>query len=277
MEMDFCFNREKLTQVITDFAFAVGVNMDILDKDFNQLCLQVPKINPYCNYIQSTIGTSFCGRWDQQILEKCQETKQPQIHVCPAGLVDIAIPLVHETYLVGYLILGQIRNKSVLRKPEQSLLDEGLDLHTLHHKYEKLPLLNQKQIDSIVNIATILANFIISEGLLFPVSIEMLIRVKNYIDSNLPASPSIHEISMAIGCSTSALYKSFHKYFNCTVGEYLTKRKIEKSIYYLLQTDLSIEQISEKTGFSSTAYFSKKFKEEKGVSPLKFRKQVIHL
>jgi len=277
IEMDFYFNREKLTQVTTDFAYTVGVNMNILDKDFNWLCLQFPKINPYCSYIQSTIGTSFCDSWDRRILEKCRDTKQPQIHTCPAGLVDIAVPLIHEDLILGYLILGQIRNKSTSPKLAQSLLNEGLDVNIMHYNYKKLPLLNQRQIDGIVNIATILAHFIISESLLFPVSIEMLTLARNYIDANLSSNPGIQEISKAIGCSTSALYKSFHKYFNCTVGEYLNKRKIEKSIYYLLQTDLSIEQISQQTGFSSTAYFSKKFKEEKGISPLKFRKQTIHI
>lgn len=59
--------------------------------------------------------------------------------------------------------------------------------------------------------------------------------------------------------------------FGCTVSEYVKTKKIEKSIDLLLNDDLSIEEISEKLGFSSASYYSKTFKKIKGISPGKFR------
>ena len=46
----------------------------------------------------------------------------------------------------------------------------------------------------------------------------------------------------------------------------------EKSIEYLTKTDLSMDEISLKVGFSSASYYSKIFKKLKGISPLKYKK-----
>lgn len=94
-----------------------------------------------------------------------------------------------------------------------------------------------------------------------------------FISRNLSEPLSIKKISSATGYSPSELYKSFHKYHHCTVGDYITKSRVEYSSDLLLETDLSVEEISRKSGFSSAPYFSKKFREIKGIPPLKFRKQ----
>ena len=45
------------------------------------------------------------------LLKKCKETKQTQKHVCHAGLIDIAIPIIYENSIIGYIILGQIKTE----------------------------------------------------------------------------------------------------------------------------------------------------------------------
>ena len=41
----------------------------------------------------------------------------------------------------------------------------------------------------------------------------------------------------------------------------------------LAKTNLSIEEISQRVGFSSASYYSKMFKKQIGVAPLKYRKE----
>lgn len=65
----------------------------------------------------------------------------------------------------------------------------------------------------------------------------------------------------------------FHTHFRCTVNQYVNKKRIAWSEQLLLSTDLSVEEISLTVGFSSASYYSKLFKNEKGISPLKFRQQ----
>ena len=54
---------------------------------------------------------------------------------------------------------------------------------------------------------------------------------------------------------------------------WLNRRRLEEAENLLLfQKELSMEAISERTGFSSSKYFIESFKKQKGISPLQYRK-----
>jgi AraC-like DNA-binding protein len=69
------------------------------------------------------------------------------------------------------------------------------------------------------------------------------------------------------------LYSKFHARFHCTVGEYLNQKRLEQSIPLLINTSLSIEEVSQRVGFSSASYYTKLFKQRMGITPLNFRKR----
>jgi two-component system response regulator YesN len=48
---------------------------------------------------------------------------------------------------------------------------------------------------------------------------------------------------------------------------------VEASLPLLRDTTLSMEDISQRVGFSSASYYSKTFKKQTGQSPLQYRKQ----
>jgi two-component system response regulator YesN len=58
-------------------------------------------------------------------------------------------------------------------------------------------------------------------------------------------------------------------------NDYLTHLRINRSVYLLRNPDHRIKDIAVWTGFSSTSYFEKCFKDQKGVSPLKYRMESI--
>ena len=74
-------------------------------------------------------------------------------------------------------------------------------------------------------------------------------------------------MKIALGCDHAGVD------YKLAIIEHLNKKGIEWSEQLLLCTDLSIEEISLAVGFSSASYYSKLFKNEKGISPLKFRQQ----
>ena len=84
---------------------------------------------------------------------------------------------------------------------------------------------------------------------------------------------TIEKISKGINVSKSVLYRLFHSHFGKTLGSFLNSKRIEYARSLLLDTSMSIEEISEEAGFSSASYFSKVFKKEVGISPLKYRKK----
>lgn len=268
------FNKDKLDKVLTDFSVATGININVTDESFNMLLDRYNVHNKYCSYIHSLeSGMNKCLCSDMELLIKCKETKKEQFHVCHAGLIDVAVPIMHAETIIGYLILGQMKKTedfSHYLKKNDSL---PLNIDKMKTYYDELILFDEKKITSIINIALMLAKHILLEKMLYPVTNECVERATYFINQNLSEPLSIKRLSSAVGYSASEIYKSFHKYHHCTVGEYITKNRVEYSANLLIETDLSMEEISRKCGFSNAPYFSKKFKEIKGISPLKFRKK----
>src|SRR5690606_24351171 len=61
---------------------------------------------------------------------------------------------------------------------------------------------------------------------------------------------------------------------NSSVNEYLLRRRLTKSKHLLLE-GLHINEVAEKVGFSSAAYFAAAFKKQFGITPTAFRKDKL--
>lgn len=74
------------------------------------------------------------------------------------------------------------------------------------------------------------------------------------------------------GMSQSYLIRSFRKDTGSTPHEYLLRYRLQRAMERLLQTDDSIEEISEACGFNSTSHFARAFKKMLNMTPSDFRK-----
>jgi YesN/AraC family two-component response regulator len=144
----------------------------------------------------------------------------------------------------------------------------------LQKEYEELELFSLPQCQSIAALAEILISHILTENMLNPDSGEIVPKAVAYIQDHLEDDLSIQKISRQINASKSVLYKKFQTHFHCTVGEYINKKRVERAVQLLTTTALSMEDISQKCGFSSGSYFTKIFKQNMGVTPLKFKKNL---
>ena len=69
------------------------------------------------------------------------------------------------------------------------------------------------------------------------------------------------------------MIRIFKNYTGYTIKEFINNVKILKTIDPLVFTDDTILKIALNNGFNSQEYYSEKFKDIIGVSPLKFRKE----
>ena len=80
------------------------------------------------------------------------------------------------------------------------------------------------------------------------------------------------KICADLNVSKNALYRAFKKYENCTVGEYISLKRVEFAKDLMINTEKSLQIIAEESGFSDYTYFCKTFKKIMGVTPFKYRK-----
>ncbi len=97
----------------------------------------------------------------------------------------------------------------------------------------------------------------------------LVARVKKYIASN--PNESIASIAKKFAVSESGLYSIFKKYSDQSIGEYRNRAIMNNALDLLISSDDSVEEISERLGFSSSSYFRKCFKSHFGMSPRDMR------
>ncbi|MNY14076.1 CFA/I fimbrial subunit D [compost metagenome] len=70
------------------------------------------------------------------------------------------------------------------------------------------------------------------------------------------------------------LYRKVKALLQCSVNEHLLQRRMKKA-QHLIMEGLNINEIAEKVGFSSAAYFTSAFKKYYGITPSAFKKEKI--
>lgn len=267
------YNIDKLKNALKDFSNVTGVNIQLLKEDFSSFGFDLLK-NDFCLAIQGcNAGKKACHNCDKELLEKCKITQETQMHTCHAGLVDIAVPILYNDTILGYIILGQMKNKTDFKEIESRIKNYSVDISEMEDYYNSLAFCDYDKIQSIAKIAIMLTKYIMLENMLKPGIDRNINKVVSFIEENLDQRLTVEYISKNVNISKSVIYKEFRNHFNCTLKEFVNDKRVEKSVEFLCETDFSIDEIAEKVGFSSSAYYGMLFKRKKGIPPLKFRKK----
>lgn len=83
---------------------------------------------------------------------------------------------------------------------------------------------------------------------------------------------SLKDLSEASGVHPVTISRHVPKYFACTLGEFVRRVRIEKSLALIKQTDKPLTDIAHCCGFADQSHFSRVFKELTGLQPSSFRK-----
>ena len=99
-------------------------------------------------------------------------------------------------------------------------------------------------------------------------------RARQYIEEHYSESNlSLSAISEFLGISQSYMSTQFKKETGTNFIEYLNRYRIERSKLLLQMTEMTIEEVGFKTGFSSAKNFIRVFKKYEEISPGTFREQ----
>ena len=92
-------------------------------------------------------------------------------------------------------------------------------------------------------------------------------KAMQYIDDNLEKKMTLKEIAN-IACMSSTYFSSVFKSFNgISPWDYITIKRVENAIELIKTTNMTIIEIAEKCGFSSSSNFYKAFLRVTGKTP----------
>ena len=96
-----------------------------------------------------------------------------------------------------------------------------------------------------------------------------------FIENNYMYNITVFDIAKHLNIERSYLYKIFIKQEGISPLRFLHKYRLEKAKQMMTHEDISTSTIAQAVGFYDFSHFSHKFSNEYGISPGKYRKQLL--
>ncbi len=90
-------------------------------------------------------------------------------------------------------------------------------------------------------------------------------------------SVSLKEFCAQAGMNPAYLGHTFKGETGLFFNDYLTRCRIERAVVLLRNPNRMVKDVAEEVGFTYTSYFTKCFREMKGVSPAKYRQEMLEI
>jgi len=82
---------------------------------------------------------------------------------------------------------------------------------------------------------------------------------------------SLKELSGVLQIHPVTISKNFPRFFNCTLGEYIRKIKINKSLSMIKKGDQTLTEVAYSCGFADQSHFTRVFKQLTGFLPTQYK------
>ena len=147
--------------------------------------------------------------------------------------------------------------------------------HNLDAKFLILKMQKEMLIDdgwSPLTIQTLLLNLVNYSSESYDKAVPKWVQsLADFLNDKWNEKVTLQELSTATATHPVTISKHFRKYFSCTLGEYLRKRRIDKSIPLIKDSRMSLTEIALHCGFADQSHFTRTFKQLTGFLPKEFR------
>lgn len=115
----------------------------------------------------------------------------------------------------------------------------------------------------------------VSEALANDKDIENLKQMLSFINTQYSEHITLAQIAASGGVCRSKCCQIFKKYMGCSPNAYVTSYRLERAMELLCGSNLSVTEIANICGFSSSSYFAESFAKRKGCTPTMYRKEFV--
>lgn len=274
--MNYIFNNEKIKQLLYDFFLSTGIAVTFYDSSMNMIAT-LPTHSPYCQNIrQKKECLKNCTISNLVHMKQASSLNQTVSYTCHAGLMETIIPVTYEDTLIGYMQIGQFRDKEEIfssPKTAQNLLEKyKINTKTALKLYRDLPIVSAEKLSSLKEILFILIKHFWEEGLIHHNRSMLSVKIEQFVQEHIKEKLTVSNLCEHFYLSKNSLYHLFATEFNTTVSDYVLTKRIQNSIKMLKESDSSITMIASECGFTDYNYFIRAFKKQVGITPLQFRK-----
>ncbi len=100
-----------------------------------------------------------------------------------------------------------------------------------------------------------------------------LLRIREMLREEEQPRLTLAELSGSVGRHPVQISRQFHRYFGCTISDYMRRVRIAKAQSLLRCRDLGVAEIALTCGFSDQSHFTNAFRRLTGMPPHRYRLQ----
>lgn len=260
-----------------NFYTLTGIRIALFDENYNKITSYPKSKEGFCSVMREIPEfNERCCESDKISFVKCKKTQALTVYKCHAGLTEATAPITENGLTIGYIMFGQIAENSNKEEFEENLLKycgEFLPKDNIETHIRKIKHKSDKHITASSDILLACTSYILLKQMIKSSRKKLFLNIDNYIANHLAEDLSIEILCSEFNISRTKLYEVTAPYVSGGIAKYIKEKRLSAARELLLDTDKTISQIAEETGFSDYNYFIHVFKKHYGVSPKQIRKK----
>jgi len=211
------------------------------------------------------------------------------IESCYCGLVDVVVPIIYGTELIGGIFLGQV---FLEKQPDLSLYKEyfkdynDVDIDDIFRVVKEVPIKSYSELIYWKDVCKLLASYIeekvrfleskkqqfgeswyVSFIDLLPTLSEPIQKAVNIIRNRVTKGVTLEQVAFAVGYSPSQFSRKFKHETGMTFSQCLRILRVELAQYLLKEPNKNLCEIAFEVGYSDIPSFLRAFKNVTGMTP----------
>lgn len=266
---------DSLHGVFRDFYNLTGFKIVFFDRERRSLLSYPADMCRFCHEVRrSGELAKRCRACDSLGFDEVDKTGKPYIYKCHMGATEAIAPIYAGEERVGYLMFGQIveGDTDELRSIAASVNSE-FGINVSPDMIGEMRLVSREYITSAVNMMSMCAEYLHTNRIVTADPDILAHRISAFVDENIK-TVDLDSVCHRFYISRSRLYSVCTEFFGMGISDLIRRRRIKLAERYLRENDYSVSRIAELVGIRSASYLIREFKDEVGITPLKYREKM---
>ena len=266
---------DALHGVFRDFYNLTGFKIVFFDRDRRAIDSYPKAMCRFCSEVRRSDELAVkCHLCDSLGFDEVDKTGKPFIYKCHMGATEAIAPIYAGEERVGYLMLGQIvEGDTDELKLSAVAVNGSFGISISPDMISEMRLVSREYLTSAVNMMSMCAEHLYTNKIVTTDPDILAHRISAFIDENIK-TVDLDSVCHRFYISRSRLYSVCTEFFGMGISDLIRHRRIKLAERYLSEGDHSVSQVAETVGIKSASYLIRAFKEEVGMTPLKYREKV---
>ena len=258
---------DEVQSLLDDFAALIDARVTLFGPDGTHMRRGKEMCNSeFCRHIQSCPGgLEKCLAMDEAKRQEAVQTRDVVLYRCHAGAHEIVAPVFIHGKCAGFLMIGQFRVDDALPSG-----DPGLEKF-----YRQLPKFTREKLTAITGLFRTLIDYISIRELAVLQSDQLRLDIDRYIAQHGHEDIRLPDMAKKLGRSVSSISQFLRRNYGTGFKELLINHRLHLAESFLRSNpEATVAEAAFAAGFQDQFYFSRLFRNRRGMTPGEFREQL---